>query len=423
MLPVELAAVFNHQTIGMKKAVVTWITFLLPFVLSAQNQDAPKLKFSGMVKTDFMFDSRQTVSAREGHFLLFPSPFLAGADGEDINAVSNFNILAIQTKGRVDIAGGEFFGMKASGAIEGEFFGHSNADVNGFRLRHAYVKLSNEKLDILMGQYWHPMFVTACYPGVYSVDTGSPFTPFNRSPQLRIETKGKTKIIAAASTQRDFASSGPAGNSSVYLRNAALPNLHVQLQHKTGNLLAGIGLDFKSLVPRTADLLGTATRTRVNSTTLIAYTKYTHGSFQWKAFGTLGQNLTDHLMLGGYAETGVDSLTGKYSYEPVKVAAGWTEFYLKGQKMEGGVFLGYTRNLGLTKPLAGKVYGLGTNIRELYRIAPRIGWIYGNSTIGLELEYTHAQYGKMDAKMTDVETGENGKVGNLRLLASVLMRF
>lgn len=407
----------------MRKAVITWISLLIPFVLSAQQSDTPLLKFSGMVKADYMFDSRQTVAAREGHFLLFPSPFLEGTDGQDINALPNFNILAIQTKGRVDIAGGEFFGMKASGAIEGEFFGHSNADVNGFRLRHAYVKLSGEKLDILMGQYWHPMFVTACYPGVYSVDTGSPFTPFNRSPQVRIETKGKTKIIGVASTQRDFASSGPAGTNSIYLRNATIPNLHFQIQHNTVNLVAGIGVDFKSLIPRATDLLGSATRTRVNSTTLIAYTKYTHGSFQWKAFGTLGQNLTDHLMLGGYAEIGVDSLTGKYAYEPTKTAAGWTEISFKVKRMEGGLFLGYTRNLGLTKPLVGYVYGLGSNIRELYRIAPRIGWFYGKSTIGMELEYTHAQYGKMETHMTDVETDENGKVGNLRVLVSAMLRF
>ncbi len=30
------------------------------------------VKFSGFVKNDFFYDTRQTVAAREGHFLLWP---------------------------------------------------------------------------------------------------------------------------------------------------------------------------------------------------------------------------------------------------------------------------------------------------------------------------------------------------------------
>ena len=30
------------------------------------------ITWGGFVKVDYMFDSRQTVTAREGHFLLFP---------------------------------------------------------------------------------------------------------------------------------------------------------------------------------------------------------------------------------------------------------------------------------------------------------------------------------------------------------------
>ncbi len=54
--------------------------------------------FSGYVKTDFIFDSRQTVNSREGHFLLFPENEKPDEDGTDINAKANFNILSIQTR-------------------------------------------------------------------------------------------------------------------------------------------------------------------------------------------------------------------------------------------------------------------------------------------------------------------------------------
>ena len=42
------------------------------------------IKFSGFVKTDIFFDSRQTVAAREGHFLLYPENEKLDADGKDI---------------------------------------------------------------------------------------------------------------------------------------------------------------------------------------------------------------------------------------------------------------------------------------------------------------------------------------------------
>ncbi len=49
------------------------------------NTDKPQIKVAGLVKTDFFFDSRQTVSAREGHFLLFPAAHNYDLDGSDIN--------------------------------------------------------------------------------------------------------------------------------------------------------------------------------------------------------------------------------------------------------------------------------------------------------------------------------------------------
>jgi len=78
------------------------------------------------------------------------------------------------------------------------------------------------------------MFVTACYPGVYSVDTGSTFMPFNRSPQIRLETKGAVQMIAVASAQRDFTSRGPTGANSSYLHNSEIPSLHAQVRAPRG---------------------------------------------------------------------------------------------------------------------------------------------------------------------------------------------
>jgi hypothetical protein len=94
----------------------------------------------GFVKTDFMYDTRQMIYSREGHFDILPKPPVY-VDGEDINAHSNFNILSIQTRVGIKITGPDFFGMKTSGLIEGAFFGNTDQSIGEFRLRHAFVKL------------------------------------------------------------------------------------------------------------------------------------------------------------------------------------------------------------------------------------------------------------------------------------------
>lgn len=115
-------------------------------------------------------------------------------------------MLAVQSRLTGKITGPDFLGAKTSGMMEGEFFGTTDGDINGFRLRHAMMKASWSKADLLLGQYWHPMFVTDCYPGVYNFNTGVPFQPFNRSPQIRLTLKptAKFNIMVAIMEERDF---------------------------------------------------------------------------------------------------------------------------------------------------------------------------------------------------------------------------
>ena len=152
-------------------------------------------------------------------------------NGDDINAASSFNMLSIQTRLMGKITGPEAFGAKTSGLIEGEFFGTSDGDTNGFRLRHGYVKLNWATSELIIGQFWHPMFITESFPEVVSFNTGVPFQPFNRSPQIRFTQQfGAWSVAATALAQRDFLSNGPDGASSTYARNAAVPEFNLKLQ-------------------------------------------------------------------------------------------------------------------------------------------------------------------------------------------------
>ncbi|MCB0273993.1 MAG: hypothetical protein KDI06_04220 [Calditrichaeota bacterium] len=378
------------------------------------------VKFSGFVKADHFLDTRQTVTAREGHFLLYPAGEDLDNDEKDVNAAPSFNQLAIQTRLKAAISAPDAFGAKVSGVVEGAFFGHSNADVNGMRLRHAFVQMQWQKTTLIAGQYWHPMFVTAVFPGTISFNTGVPFQPFSRNPQLRLHQKlgDKATLILAALSQRDFTS--PRG--SIELRNAVVPNLHAQVQATpSSDVVVGAGVDFKQLRPLLEDN-GMETTEKVTGLSFIGYAKANVGQATVKVEGTFGENLFDQLMLGGYTEKGsgtaeVKVLQTQTEYTPLKVMALWGEVS-GGKAVQPGLFFGYSQNMGAKDEIAAGASTStvrGYNIKDLLRVSPRVAWNSGKMRIGAEVEFTKAGY--VDITATDA-FDEKGKPNNSDLSVS-----
>jgi hypothetical protein len=415
----------------MKKLSIVVFVLLMSTMTFAQKKAKFGIKFSGFVKSDIIFDSRQTVTAREGHFLLYPMSADLDQYGKDINGKSNFNILSIQSRLKGVITGPDAFGAKTSALIEGAFFGHTNADINGFRLRHAFVKLNWETTELLVGQYWHAMFITSCFPGTVSFNTGVPFQPFSRNPQIRLTQKAeKFKFIFTVMSQRDFSSTGPDGISSKYLRNNVMPELNFTLQYegkcaKGNSYLFGAGVDYLSLTPRikTKTKGGSATENAVNGFSLMAFMKIVAGNISWKAEVVCGQNTTHLLMLGGYAEAKItDPITNEKAYTPIKTLSLWTDLHTNGKKFQLGLFAGYTKNNGVdgTKLLGGSVFSRGLNIDYVYRISPRMIFNSGKMRFAGEIEYTVAGYGVTQPNLTVANTKS---VKNLRLLIGVYYFF
>ncbi len=397
----------------MKKRILLLLTTfaLLPFISFSQTTETNYgIKFKGFVKTDYMFDTRQVTSAREGHFNIIPAAEVLDADGNDLYAQSNFNILSIQSRLSGVITGPDFFTMKTSGLLEADFFGNTGAgldDVNGFRLRHAFVKLTNDKLEILMGQFWHPMFITDAFPGVYSFNTGVPFQPFSRNPQLRISTKGKARFIFTAFTERDFQTKGAS------VSKAGVPQLNAQLQvGSTEKVLAGLSVNYKVANPA----LGSD---NVSSTAYMGFARVALGKAIWKLQGVYGQNMSDVLMIGGFATN------AKEEFVTNNTLSVWSE--IQGDisdKGEWGLFVGYSENSGFGEAVTFiTTNGFLGNVASLYRVAPRIGFKSGNLTIGTELEYTSAQYGALNTTTGDIEVGSIEPVSNIRFLLTAIYKF
>jgi hypothetical protein len=433
----------------MKQLILPLLVLGVLSIKAQEKKDEPKfgISFSGFVKTDVFYDSRQTVNIREGHFLLYPDNLLPDANGMDVNDKSSLNMLSIQTRLKGAITGPDAFGAKTSGVLEADFFGNAGSgldDVNGFRLRHAFVKLNWKSAELLVGQYWHPMFIAESFPGVISFNTGAPFQPFSRNPQIRFsKTLGGLKLIACLFAQRDFTNMGPeyvfANNtytstsvsSSKFLRNAAVPNVHFQLQYnpKSTEHLVGIGVDYKTLMPELYTVNNAKNKKyesseKIGSISGIAFAKLKFKPLTVKLEGVYAQNASDLVMIGGYAVSQInDTATGNKNFSNMNTGSVWLDANTHGKKVQFGLFVGYTKNMGATETVkTSTFYARGSNIDNVFRISPRVVFISGKLDIGFELEHTVANYGKITAN-TKAELADLKAVANTRALLAFTYKF
>lgn len=421
----------------MRKYLIILLALLSSGALSAQEKEEPKfgIKFSGFVKNDFFIDSRQTICAREGHFLLWPAPEKLDANGNDINSKSTYNILAIQSRLSGKISGPDALGAKTSGLIEGDFFAQANDNINLFRMRHAFVKLNWTKFEVLTGYTWNPLFVTDCFPGTVSFNTGAPMQSFARNPQLRFTyTAGNIKILAAALSQIDYTSRGVDGPDCKYIRNSTTPDMHLQIHYgskssETGNgFIIGGGMAYKSIVPRLESEISPDEIYKVDELvhgiTAMAFTKVSTGPVTFKAQVRYGENIPDVLAISGFGVKDItDPLTGEQSYTPLKSMAYWGEIYTNGNP-QVGVFGGALLNSGTKEAMSdpsNAIYGLAQDIRSMFRISPRIIYNAGKVRLALEMEYTQAAYGEQYDEFYLPE--RTIAVGNLRGLFAVYYFF
>jgi hypothetical protein len=414
----------------MKRILVSLLILpglLQPLVAQEKKEEQKQvIRLSGFVKTDIFYDTRQSSASngiREGHFYLYPDDILYDEEMNDLNANPSFHILNIQTRLRADIDGPDAFGAKLAGAIEAEFFGTSESDINGFRLRHAYVKMEWPKAVLLAGQYWHPMFPAENFPGTVSFNTGAPFIPFSRNPQVRFTLlPGKASITLVAYTQRDFTSSGPDGNSSKYIRTSGMPGMHLQLKIPAGKYLtAWGGVDYKMIRPEIKTPANYETDATVSGFSTFLTLKARTKPLNFSVMGVYSQNGSDMVMLGGYGVAGItDPLREIVEWTTLNSASFWADMSTNGKKAVFGIFSGYSKNLGASDMITGDVYGRGSNIDHLFRISPRMVVTEGKLSLAAELETTFAAYGSMQ---NDGTVADTHSVHNIRLLLSTIYKF
>ena len=401
----------------MRLKLLLLLFLCTPALLTAQDDDESKydISISGFISSEIIYDTRQPVAAREGDVLLFTSPILNDANGDDINDTPSFNMINIHSRFRLSVDGPEMLGAQSSALLESDFVGTGNQFISMMRLRHAFIKLDWEKTSLTVGQYWHPFFVISAYPEVAGWGGGSPYAILSRNPQVRFGFNLSDNISGSltALTHRDFSSAGPQGVTPDYLRNAALPELNLNMEYHKKGWRLGFVTGYKKIMPRTQDLQGFKMNETLGSLQGNVYTRVDVGDFTAKLQGLYGENMHNFLMMGGYAEF-IDQNSGEITYSNYRTGSIWTELLYTQGSLTYSVFGGFSENYGMeNSPAAQETvnrYGRGNNIDTTFRIAPRLTFKIDDFLIMGEVSYNATEYGSIQNDGTVADTEEASAV-------------
>ena len=410
----------------MRKSLflITLAALLTGSAAFAQEEVPAQYKLYGFIRNYMVFDTHEVSAGTQDLYFYMPKDRNLNDEGTDLAEIPSFRMLALTTRLGLNVSGYRIGDLKVSGAVEGDFY-CMNGSVAAFRLRQAYMGLLWDNLvlgDLLVnvGQTWHPL--AADLPHVTNLETGAPFNPFNRSPQIMAHwTLGKFTWTGGILYPMQYLPTGPNGKSGDYNKYGLIPEVYLGVSLKSGGFLGRVGVDFFSIKPRWNAPIITASDvvdgqrvlvydtsvTKQNQSRLFAYSpfvflQYTHGSFQVKAKSILAQ-AGEHLnLLSGYGAT-FDWNREELTYTPMQDWASYISFQV-GKKWQFLAMAGYMQRLGTTKSIFGYddyfVNSLwlntsaDTRIQRAVRITPTIALNVGKLTFSLEYNGTAAFFGE-----------------------------
>lgn len=390
---------------------------LIPVVTLSKDVN---VKFGGFMRAEYYVDSKEMVGALDDLFGFFPEKPVYDTNGKDINNVVRHNFSTQATRFNALFTGPSVFNAKSSAFFEFDFTGGNSVNL---RYRHAYGQLSWAKTDVLFGKSWNPL-AAIHFPSVLGLHTAIPFRPFGRGDQVRVTYRltDKISILGAALIQTEHRSTLET-SAATDVRANPIPDMHLQLFHKTNNLMLGLLSEYKITRPATyTEGAGTPkpkyiTKETVSSFSLGGIMDYKKDLFNAKASVLYGQNLSELYIAGGYATTSIDATTGHRTYSPSNSVSSWLNFTY-GKKWIAGVFGGYHKNLGYHTPILAPtlddngvtiktptLFGRWQNIDHIYRASTSLTYKIERWVFGAEVDYNVAAYGEVDY-------GKKGKIKN-----------
>ena len=406
--------------------------------------DAPsRFKLYGFVRNYIAFDTREVSAGTQDLYFYMPRN-ISMEGGVDRAATPSLRMLSLTTRLGLSFSGYRIGDLQVGGAVEGDFYCMTGSAAV-LRMRQAYVGLLWDNLElgdllVNVGQTWHP--VAADMPHVTNLETGAPFNPFNRSPQVmfhwmvrRFTLTGGILYpmqylpVAPTSTTEPLwnpftnqyvpSTTLGAAKSADPVKYGMIPEVYLGLSYQGGGFLGRAGVNFFSSMPRwqapsikivdeaTKELSFDYENTSMLKARLFAFSpfvflQYTNGSFQVRAKGILAQS-GEHLnLLSGYAAT-YNWKRHALEYTPMQDLAAFLSFQY-GKKFQVMGMFGYMQQIGTTRTVfaywANDVLNnvwlntaADSRIQRAFRATPTIAYNLGRLTFSLEYNLTGAWFG------------------------------
>ena len=395
------------------------------------------------MRCESYYDSYKGVNASMDNYYLFPLYNGFDATGEQINQQGDVNSTAMATRIGLIMKGPEVLNARTSATIETDFSGISSAYAGELRLRKAFIKLDWENSSLLFGQDWHPFYNghSKFYPKVGGLNTGSPFNPFNRSPQINFNYHYK-KLSASATAlyENQYCSkgfySGSNYSANMAKRNAIIPEMVLGLNYNSEKMTAGIAGQFNAIKPINITDKDYPTDKLNTSFASMAFWGYNSGKLYILAKGIIGQNMANMTIIGGYGVKDYNEVTGEMTYTNY---TSYSTFFniVYGEKIQLGLFAGVSGNMGTgdalynfentttTLPVTDNACTLGLmpSMKNVYRIAPHVTYKNKNLNFIAEYEMTAANYGIGNFDFEDGLYDSTVKAINHRLMLTVMFLF
>ena len=387
----------------------------------AQEETPAKFKLYGFIRNYTIVDTREVKAGTNDLYFYMPQDVNLAPDGTtDLNQGINWRSLSLTTRLGLDVSGYQFGSMSIGGKVEADFYslnGTGTAQtIAQLRLRQAFVALGwdfseGERLGLTVGQAWHPM--AADMPHMTNLETGAPFNPFNRSPQMMLSytTGGWTFTGGLLYLNHYLPMDAQAGGKSVAPFKYGLPEAYAGVSFRSGPIVARVGVDILNTkpfrtytvvqdegTPEEKTVVGGKAGGLMTAISPFVFFQYTQGMFQLRAKSILAQS-GEHLnLLSGYGINAYDAASHSYTYTPMQTSASFVSFQY-GKKFQVMMMAGYFKQLGTTKDLNSpqNLYintAADTKIQQAVRATPTVAWNLGKFTVSLEYNITAAQFGE-----------------------------
>ncbi|MBR0286119.1 MAG: hypothetical protein IJQ96_03735 [Bacteroidales bacterium] len=418
----------------MKKGIIIFAAALLTCSAAfAQEEKPAHFKLYGFIRNYLTADTRAVNGGTEDLYFYMPKGHDM-QDGIDLNDGFNWRYVSLTTRLGLDVSGYKWGSMGVSGKVEADFY-YLSGSVPTLRLRQAFMKLTwdNSPVALTLGQSWHPM--AADMPHMNNLETGAPFNPFNRSPQITADVNlgAGFSLTASLLYLNHYLPTGPSGKSKDYYKYG-LPEAYLGVSFKSSKFLGRVGVDVVNMRPyrtiadwRVQDAQGPTIEVKSLLTTFspFVFLQFTSGKFQLRAKSILAQAGEHMNLLSGYGVHSFNS-DGTIEYTPMQDWASFVSFQY-GKKFQVMAMLGYMKQLGTTKELCENQVWMNTaadvHIQQAFRATPTVAWNLGKFTVSLEYNLTAAQFGYGARNERGMFTGDKEWILNHRFICMTKFNF